>query len=716
MATQQDYTEAKKITKDYYDSQNERVIASRQLIAAKEEAANDAIASGRAKNNIKDSTKPEYKNSSYNPDNWDPSKNEKVVEQNAIYESAATEEKTQREAVAQYMNTQNPNLTPEERQKNLEAAGLKPGDIQTSLYSSKSTDIQTKAIDIRAKEIEKQATKTIESLDSSIKENNLQIEQNKFEIANIERELMDISDPDERKKLEDRKTSLEKENQSLDSENKTSNMKININENSKKDSKNTAKKYLENEIKNDPTNEKNIENTTKLSNTGFETINNHAPFYMQMPTLQSITDFRLRNGTNPYGERSPDSIARDAVNFRIFETTPGTAKAETIPGTKLVRNVIDDSRILSVGSFTIYPSDLNWLTQSHQHQYSAGNEDWIASTINTLGEGYSAFQGLLKMGAGASAALAEGSIKNLASAGDVYQRRVETLNYYQSTAPQRMAIQFNLFTKKDFLNDVFRPIMFLTALGYPKRSLEGEGAENLSKTFQNLRKWAESGNNFATDMLKGLVGETAESIAKWPIEKIQALEKEMASTGGIGPYRYFISKRPEFLSVRHVSGLFYFPLANITGFTYTFKGPWYNHKGEVISTLGNLDSVISQKINNFRPNPNAPLKERVDQIFKNFAGEVSSSINSMRNKSTAPETLQIPELSVRAQDLKTKAYPSYAECTLEFQSSIPFFRDDYMALYNASIISGEELVNVTQKNTGDERFFGNRKSIDNQVL
>jgi hypothetical protein len=39
-----------------------------------------------------------------------------------------------------------------------------------------------------------------------------------------------------------------------------------------------------------------------------------------------------------------------------------------------------------------------------------------------------------------------------------------------------------------------------------------------------------------------------------------------------------------------------------------------------------------------------------------------------------------------------------------------------MALYNASNISPEELVTVTQKNTGDERFFGGRKAQENQIF
>ena len=55
------------------------------------------------------------------------------------------------------------------------------------------------------------------------------------------------------------------------------------------------------------------------------------------------------------------------------------------------------------------------------------------------------------------------------------------------------------------------------------------------------------------------------------------------------PFRYFISQRPEYLSVRHASGLYYYPLIYIEKVSYNFKGPWYNFKGELSKFACDLD-------------------------------------------------------------------------------------------------------------------------------
>lgn len=179
------------------------------------------------------------------------------------------------------------------------------------------------------------------------------------------------------------------------------------------------------------------------------------------------------------------------------------------------------------------------------------------------------------------------------------------------------------------------------------------------------------------------------------------------------------------MSVRHVSGLFNFPITNITNFKYTFKGPWYNYDGNPLATAGNeLSEMISQKIKNFSPDPNKPLSDRLGQIFDNFKKEASEAINPPKENSSRPTgtpgsllyKINQDNIRIKSNAQKMQAYPSFATCVLTIKSAVPSFRDDFMSLYNASNISPEELVTVTQKNNGDERFFGGRKAMDNQVF
>lgn len=487
----------------------------------------------------------------------------------------------------------------------------------------------------------------------------------------------------------------------------------------------------------------------KFSNTGFEGINNSAPFYMQFPTLNSITDFRLKNGIDPYGNKSPDEIARDAVVFKIFETVPTVDRAESVSldnGGKYITNIPGQTNINTIGSFTIYPAHEDktgdWLMQSHKHSYSNA-EGGITSLINTgleaLGSAESALQ-LVNAGLGAAAT---GRLKGNDPAGNVYKRKVDVLDYYQDTEKQSIPIRFNLFTKNNFLNDVYRPIMFLTALGYPKRALKGDlgdiTGDTLKKTIQLLK--SNENSSYAKFLLEAIgklagtddtnstvsaVNGLADNVSSF----VNNLESAVGSFGGIGPYRYFISKRPEYLTVRHASGLFYFPIAYINTFTYRFKGPWYNFDGKPLAETKDLDALISTQIKQLVPPSSKTFKETVNGIFTNTAQGIQDAFRAPpKAPPTPPKAASRPGgtpgglLSMSQQDLAfihqsglPFAYPSWAECEITITNAVPFFRDDFMALYYASQKGGNDLVSITQQMTLQQQFAsGGRKTIDNQA-
>lgn len=519
MTTNPDIAVANKTVKDYYDAENETKIAARQVKSARDIAIADAIERGEKDPN--------------SAANWTPELKLKIDEQSKKFETAAKNEKEQRKKVAEFETDLN-EREPGEKRKIMEAAGLKPGDSEKSLYSAGNKDIQQNVINQRALEIQKQAGNVNENIDKNInknldKQDELQLEKSKLDPIKDEKKIKKIDENIDVLKIQNNelKTQQTRNKQNAQPEN--------------------AKKIAKDELEKDKSlKEDDVTATTKIANTGFETINNHAPFYMQMPTLQSITDFRLKNGYSPYGDNSTDAIARDAVNFRIFETVPGVAKAVKIPGTTLIKNILDDARVQSVGSFTIYPSQLDWLNQTHQHNYASGpdaNDNIVANVINAGSNVMSNVQTLMKVGGSLSQGLSQGSFIGLDPIADSMNRGVETLSFYQSSALQELSLEFNLFTKKDFLNDVFRPIMFLTALGYPKRSLKGEGADNFKLAFDNIRKWATEGNNMASNLLKGwFPGESIESILAKPLELAGSLEDKFANMRWYGSIFIFYFK------------------------------------------------------------------------------------------------------------------------------------------------------------------------------
>ena len=676
------------------DAEDKQLLAQRQFKSNRQAAIDDALSSGRAKNQIE----------AENRSNWSDDYKQKVGDSSVAYADSNKEINAARKTIADNLSGSE-NMDPILYRKKLEAEGLNPEEIDKAIYQQGPEKQKQELLQKNTEAIKKQHIANIDNLTKQQADNTTKHTENTGKIAKLD----PIKDAEEIKILQDQNTKLSGENQVLDS---------NI-ANEQKSAENSKTEAI-NQLKKDPANVKDTEDSTKLSNTGFEGINNSAPFYMQFPTLKSITDFRLRNGFSPYGEQSPDEIARDAVNFRIFETVPGVARAQNIPGTRLVKNIMDGFGVQSVGSFTIYPSDPNWISQSHQHEYTRGPDDILASTLNTIGGLYENLDSILRVGAAGIQAVNAGSLAGSKSTGNVYQRKATALNKYERSEPQTMQIKFNLFTKNDFLSDVFRPIMFLTSLGYPKRAMSGDTAEfmaEIRKQSSDFINGLETNNPLISHILKGIqntgIGTGAQNAANY----LNNLEQNLASIGGIGPYRYFISKRPEFLSMRHVSGLFYFPLANIINFSYNFKGPWYNSNGEPLNGDGkDLDSLLSSKIKNFSPDPTKPFNERVGQIFDNFGKEISETFNpSPAGNQTRPKgsdggLLYRADLDAKQSRNKHRAYyayPSMAECSLTIENSVPFFRDDYMELYYASKTSPGELVNVTQKNTGDEVFFAN---------
>lgn len=690
--------QASTITKEYYDAKSESQLAQRQLTSAtaltdqaKQAAINDAIAKGLTP---AEAAKPE---------NWDA--NLKAdYDKNKTLQDTATEnlsvkqerEKIQAQDAKSYIDS-----LPDgpEKQKLLEQQGLRPSDIEKSLNREQYYKDETAK---RTDALAKIRQENINSIDEKITENSAKL-------LDLSRKLENASTDEEKKKIQDQIDAIEKENDNL---------------NSKRDEAQKAYDNVDQDISDQIASEQAADAAaSNFSNTGFEGLNNSAPFYMQFPTLNAISEFRLKNGLDPYGEKSTDDIARDAVVFKIFETVPGVANTEEVKlpgGGKYLRNIPAKTNVNTIGSFTIYPSNQDWLSQTHNHNYKAGEQDLVASTLQGALDLVGTGESILKLSNAGINAIQSGSLKGNEPAGNVYNRKIDVLDYYDGSEKQAMEIEFNLFTRSNFLNDIFRPVMFLTALGYPKRALSGDFGKLIDK---NLKGIGELASKYPDSTIAQLISQGVNSL-KGIGTSVEDIEKTFAQFGGLGPYRYFVSKRPEYMTIRHASGLFYFPVAYVRGFSYTFKGPWYNYEGQPIESSRDLDTLISTKVTELAPSSDATFKEKLNATVTDFARGVRETFKSPPKPVPRPD--QKPAgtpgglLEMSNSDIKfirskglPFAYPSWASCKLSISNATPFFRDDFMALFYESQKGGDELVSLTQTLTNQSQFaFGGRTSAN----
>jgi len=394
------------------------------------------------------------------------------------------------------------------------------------------------------------------------------------------------------------------------------------------------------------------------SPTGFESINNGAPFYLQMPTLTAISDFRMKNGYSPYGPRDKDAIARDAVHFNIFELNPQTSNPVVSPDGNTIVNEVQDQGANTIGTFTVYPNEPNWLNLAHNHTWGSGMAGKLAELAQTGLNFVDAGQSLLQATNTILGSVEEGG--EVASARRI-SRKIDTIDTYQSTSPLEITLPFVLFTKKDFLADVYRPLMFLTALTYPKRLIGGNiqgDTEQMAKRMENYSKNKDGSDNNYAPVLNATAGglRAGGQVAG-------NIDEAGARTGGFGPFRYFVTRRPEYLSMRHSSGLIYFPICYIQSIDYKFLGPWYNYDGTPINVANTPGGEI--------------------QAEKSFRQVLDSGQIDPAN----------PQRKLPA------AYPSMAEVKIVVKNAMPFFRDDWIQLFNGAN-DPQNLINISVKQTG----------------
>jgi len=475
----------------------------------------------------------------------------------------------------------------------------------------------------------------------------------------------------------------------------------------------------------------NLANTANSENigkrqTGFENVNNSAPFYFQMPTLKSITDFRMKNGYSPYGSKGSGEIARDAVHFSMFDLNPPAPRAN-INSNNIITNEVRDQGTNLLGTFTIYPNNQDWLSLSHTHKW--GN-DMLSSIVNTANTALGLVDNLQSLISLAGNITEGATLNQEQAASQRISRKIDMIDTYQSSEKLTVNIPFILFTKDNFLEDVYKPLLLLTAMTYPKRLISGDLFSDIEKLLTQADDAAKNLNeeNIFKSALTTATGATREFV-KNNKNAANDFERNAGKLGGYGLFRYNVSKRPEYMTMRHASGLIYFPLAYIDSIKYTFKGPWYNYNGQPFSnasTTGQIEKVLLNGLDNINATSGGGVFDRFGRNIKNTFTQLGQNFqnaglavrnegqlaarNIVGNKIPQPQVGPIgtsfhstptnPNIIPGDPDYKMMvAYPSQAEVSITVRNAAPLFRDDFMQLFFGAS-NEQDLVNVTVQQTG----------------
>jgi hypothetical protein len=200
-------------------------------------------------------------------------------------------------------------------------------------------------------------------------------------------------------------------------------------------------------------------------------------------------------------------------------------------------------------------------------------------------------------------------------------RRIDVAETYMSSDKQSILIPFTLFTpggEKNFLRDIYAPIMTLTKISYPKRATSLGDVDKWASSIIGVKKDSKGSSTNGTD---------TQGVPRTEAEDANALDLVNAINPG---FRVFVSDPPPYVNVYHNGGLFKYNNCYISNFKYTYK-QWVDGDGD-------------------------PIRNGGDRTTGNFT---------------------ITETTVKNARF---SYPLIAKCELEIKTTEPLFADDFVAL------------------------------------
>jgi hypothetical protein len=169
---------------------------------------------------------------------------------------------------------------------------------------------------------------------------------------------------------------------------------------------------------------------------------------------------------------------------------------------------------------------------------------------------------------------------------------------YKGSEYGDITINFTLFTKNNYIEDIYYPLLFLRAISMPRKS-EWEATNLLTAPLQRVISSLKEENRKKIEEAMqsvGLNGGTAQQIASFINE------------------RFRIVKPPPLFRVEHSSGLVFMNKAAITEFSYKAEGPWVRY---------HYDGLFG-KLFSFNPNIGQALDRLIQDVYVKFPNAVDS--------------------------------------------------------------------------------------------
>jgi hypothetical protein len=298
----------------------------------------------------------------------------------------------------------------------------------------------------------------------------------------------------------------------------------------------------------------------------------------------------------------------------------------------------------TVAVFRILPEGDEFLKFNHEHDW--GEPDGILKKV-------------ISAGVEAGKKLSRGATTIDRSTGNFIpeqQYNIDINNKYQSSRKPSLKFKFVLFTKNNFINDIFLPIMTLCYYSSPSRTPDvGENVRRFLNDLMVSQKEAAKDNN---ELLREI--QQTEQDLRRQNSDINAIN---SLTPGV---RFLVTDPPPFFRVWHSSGLFFYPRMSLNEVKYSFKKPFYNFTG-----IGASNDYPQE-----------------GQTNPGFFCEI------LKNNKVFEEY----------------SFPISAEVELSFEGIDPLFFDDFASLMtNLNADSGQNIIDIGVRN--NNRFLGDNEDL-----
>jgi hypothetical protein len=202
---------------------------------------------------------------------------------------------------------------------------------------------------------------------------------------------------------------------------------------------------------------------------------------------------------------------------------------------------------------------------------------------------------------------------------------------YQGSEFGDLTITFTLFTRNNFLRDIYIPLLFLKGVCVPSKFDDKDASELLAQQLERLKN--------------AVVGTQDENIKK-ANEEVQSRLAQISA--GILNERLKVVEPPPTFSVEHSSGLFFMEKAGITRFNFKPEGPWVRVEydglfGKIFGAAGApnvataLDRLLQDvyiKFPNY-PSGTYPTRVKCSLTLKELNFITKESFTSRENKKIA---------------------------------------------------------------------------------